>query len=124
MLSIIRLKKHHALHVREPRGSIYTTVRKLGLKIPYNKRNYGSQFPNGCICGPSEKLRILGCARMNIGVILVFYWGYIRVVLGLYWGYLSVVLGLSWCSISEQSISARRTMNIAIALYVNPVQRT
>ena len=36
-----------------PRGSIYTTIRELGPKIPYYRRNYGSQFPNGCICGPS-----------------------------------------------------------------------
>ena len=35
-----------------PRGSIYTTIRELGPKIPYNGRNSASQFPNGCICGP------------------------------------------------------------------------
>ena len=28
----------------------------IGPKIPYYIKNYGSQFPNGCICGPS------GCA--------------------------------------------------------------
>ena len=32
---------------------IYITMRELGPKIPYYRRNYGSQFPNGCICGPS-----------------------------------------------------------------------
>ena len=37
----------------DPRGSIYTTIKELGPKIPYHGRNYGSQFPNGCICGPS-----------------------------------------------------------------------
>ena len=36
-----------------PRGSIYTTIREVGPEIPYYRRNYGSQFPNGCICGPS-----------------------------------------------------------------------
>ena len=35
------------------RESMYTTIRELGPKIPYYRRNYGSQFPNGCICGPS-----------------------------------------------------------------------
>ena len=39
--------------LHSPRGSIYTTIRELGPKIPYYRRNYGSQFPNGCICGPS-----------------------------------------------------------------------
>ena len=43
-----------------PRGSIYTTIRELGPEIPYYRRNYGSQFPNGCICGPS-------------GVVAIFY---------------------------------------------------
>ena len=39
---------------RVPRGSMTTTtIRELGPKIPYYRRNYGSQFPNGCICGPS-----------------------------------------------------------------------
>ena len=32
---------------------IYITTRELGPKIPYYRRNYGYQFPNGCICGPS-----------------------------------------------------------------------
>ena len=36
-----------------PRGSTCTTIRELGPKIPYYRRNYGSQFPNDCICGPS-----------------------------------------------------------------------
>ena len=36
----------------KPRGSMYTTIRELGPKIPYDGRSYGSQFPNGCICGP------------------------------------------------------------------------
>ena len=36
-----------------PRGSIYTTIRELGPKVQYYRRNYGSQFPNGCTCGPS-----------------------------------------------------------------------
>ena len=36
-----------------PRGSIYTTIRELCPKIPCSRRNYGSQFLNGCICGPS-----------------------------------------------------------------------
>ena len=35
------------------RGSRGTTTRELGPKIPYYRRNYGSQFPNGCVCGPS-----------------------------------------------------------------------
>ena len=39
--------------LRNPRRSMYTTIRELGPKIPYYTRNYGSQFPNGCICGPS-----------------------------------------------------------------------
>ena len=43
-------------HVR-PRGSIiYTTIRELGPKIPDFRRNYGSQFPNACICGPSGRV--------------------------------------------------------------------
>ena len=33
------------------RGSIYKTIRDLGPKIPYCRRNCGSQIPNGCICG-------------------------------------------------------------------------
>ena len=37
----------------KPRGSIYTTIRELGTKIP--DYNLGSQFPNGCIYGPSGK---------------------------------------------------------------------
>ena len=28
-----------------PRRSIYTTIKELGPKIPYYRRNYGSQFP-------------------------------------------------------------------------------
>ena len=32
---------------------MYTTIGELGPKIPYYRRNYGSHFPNGCICGPS-----------------------------------------------------------------------
>ena len=36
-----------------PRGSIHTISRELGPKLPYYRRNYGCQFPNGCICGPS-----------------------------------------------------------------------
>ena len=36
-----------------PRGSIYTTIRELGPQIAYYRRKYGSQFSNGCICGPS-----------------------------------------------------------------------
>ena len=36
-----------------PRGSTYTTIGELGPQIPYYRRNYGSQFPNGCICRPS-----------------------------------------------------------------------
>ena len=32
---------------------MYTTIRELGPKMPYYRRNYGSRFPNGCICGPS-----------------------------------------------------------------------
>ena len=43
-----------------PRGSTYTTIRELGPKIPYYRRNYGSQFPYGCICGPSGLVRIQG----------------------------------------------------------------
>ena len=35
------------------RGSVYTTSRELGPKIPFYRRNYRSQLPNGCICGPS-----------------------------------------------------------------------
>ena len=35
-----------------PTGSIHTTSRELGPKTPNYRRNYGSQFPNGCICGP------------------------------------------------------------------------
>ena len=36
-----------------PRGSIYTTIMELGPKMPYYRRNFGSQLPNGYICGPS-----------------------------------------------------------------------
>ena len=36
-----------------PRGSLHITIKELGPQIPYYRRNYGSQFPNGCICGPS-----------------------------------------------------------------------
>ena len=38
-----------------PRGSIYTTIGELiiGPKMPYYRRNFGSQLPNGCIRGPS-----------------------------------------------------------------------
>ena len=39
--------------MKVPRGSIYTTIKELGPIIPYYRRNHGSQFPNGCICGPS-----------------------------------------------------------------------
>ena len=46
-------KTRAALKVGTHRGSIYTTIRGLGPKIPYYRRNYGSQFPNSCICGPS-----------------------------------------------------------------------
>ena len=45
-----------------PRGSTYTTIRELGPKIPYYRRNYGSQFLNGCICGPSG-LRLKICPK-------------------------------------------------------------
>ena len=44
---------HPEAQTLSPRGSIYTTISELGPKIPYYRRNYGSQFPNGCICGPS-----------------------------------------------------------------------
>ena len=37
-----------------PGGSIYKTIREFGSKIPCNRRNYASQFPNGCIFGPSD----------------------------------------------------------------------
>ena len=30
-------------------------MRELGPKIPHYRRNYGSQPPNGCICGPCGK---------------------------------------------------------------------
>ena len=48
---------------------------ELGTQIPYYRRNYGSQFPNGCICGPSG-IRILGytllCFRADrLGVLPV-----------------------------------------------------
>ena len=33
--------------------SIFATIEELGPKIPYYRRNSGSQSPNGCICGPS-----------------------------------------------------------------------
>ena len=53
--------QNHSLYARclrynaiFPRGSIYTTIRELGPEIPYYRRNYGSQLPNGCICGPFE----------------------------------------------------------------------
>ena len=36
-----------------PRGSLYPTIKELGPKISDYRRNYGSQFPNGCICGTS-----------------------------------------------------------------------
>ena len=42
-----------------PRGSIYTTIRELGPKTPYYIRNYGSPFPNSCICGPSGCVEFL-----------------------------------------------------------------
>ena len=35
---------------------ICTNIRELGPKIPYFRRNYGSQFPNGCTCGPSGRV--------------------------------------------------------------------
>ena len=44
---------------KRPRGSIYTTIRELGPKMPYYRRNYGSQLPNGCICGPPGREREL-----------------------------------------------------------------
>ena len=40
-------------YVTNPRGSMYTTIRELGPKKPYYRRKCGSQFSNGCICGPS-----------------------------------------------------------------------
>ena len=48
-----------------PRGSIYTTIRESGPKILYYRRDHGSQFFNGCICGPSgvgflDQCRVLG----------------------------------------------------------------
>ena len=36
-----------------PEGPYIQLLGALGPKIPYYRRNYGSQFPNGCICGPS-----------------------------------------------------------------------
>ena len=46
------VQERYTLHAY-PRGSIYTTMRELGPQIPYYGRNYGSQFPNGYVCGPS-----------------------------------------------------------------------
>ena len=43
-----------------PRGYIYATIRELGPDIPYSRRNYRSQFPNGCLCGPSGTCRTVG----------------------------------------------------------------
>ena len=34
-------------------GSTYTSIKELGPKIPYHRRNYGSHSLNSCICGPS-----------------------------------------------------------------------
>ena len=48
-----------------PRGSIHTTIRELGPKIPYYIRNYGSQFPSGCICGPSGLSRDTRCVALR-----------------------------------------------------------
>ena len=47
-----------------PTGSIYTTIREVGPNIPYYRRDYGSQFPNGCICGPSGLVSV----RVLIGI--------------------------------------------------------
>ena len=69
----------------KPRGSIYTTIRELGPKIPYYIKNYGSQFPNGCICGPSGKdidrllsspasLELLQLSLGTFGVCIDCFW--------------------------------------------------
>ena len=50
-----RFRKTEIL-ISSPRGSIYTAIRELGPKMAYYRRNHGSQFPNGCICGPSGSM--------------------------------------------------------------------
>ena len=37
--------------LQSQRVHICTTIRELGPKIPYYRRNYGSRFPNSCIFG-------------------------------------------------------------------------
>ena len=50
-----------------PRGSIYTSIRELGPKVLYYRRNFGSQLPSGCICGPSGiVLKIMGPFWLHI----------------------------------------------------------
>ena len=44
------------LKIIYPRRSICTTIRELGPKMPYYRRNYGSQFPNGCTYELQSKL--------------------------------------------------------------------
>ena len=59
---------------------MYTTIRELGPKIPYYRRNYGSQFPNSCIYGPSGFGMVLehghvGDFRPRNGSLDVFLFG-------------------------------------------------
>ena len=40
--------------------------------MPYYRRNYGSQFPDGCICGPSgnaSEHRLFGLGALAPGLV-------------------------------------------------------
>ena len=45
---------------------IYTTIRELGPKMPYYRRNYGSQFTNGCIRGPAGYMQVKGLGLRKV----------------------------------------------------------
>ena len=47
---VVRARSSPRHESTNPRGSIYTTIREVGLKIPYYRRHSGSQFPNGSVC--------------------------------------------------------------------------
>ena len=74
---------------------MYTTTRELGPKISYYRRNFGSQFPNGCICGPSGSY-LHYSASTTVGFASLTLHGVMEntikttIILGLYWGYIRI----------------------------------
>ena len=64
VLAILKFMSDSETKPSSSRGSICTTIRELGPKIPYYRRNYGSQFPDGCICGPSGSM-LNACLKLG-----------------------------------------------------------